>query len=125
MNPLPVALNHIHLTAENPEAELAFLSEVLGFRRDASNPGFVWLGNLQLAVVKGEPIRNPRFHMGFRMDSRDHVEALRVRLRERGIEASEPFANGSYFSCAFRDPEGYQFEIYADGGIPALGTMPE
>lgn len=125
VNPLPTALNHVHITAEDPETELRFLSEVLGFRRDVSNPGFVWLGNLQLAVTKGEPVKNPRFHLGFRMDSREHVRALRERLLERGIEASEPFANGSYYSCAFRDPAGYQFEIFADGGIPALGTLPE
>jgi catechol 2,3-dioxygenase-like lactoylglutathione lyase family enzyme len=125
LNPLPAALNHIHLTAEDPETELAFLSDVLGFRRDSSNPGFLWLGNLQLAVTKGEPVRNTRFHLGFRMDSKEHVDALRGRLRERGVEASEPFANGSYYSCAFRDPAGYQIEIFADGGIPALGTLPD
>lgn len=124
-DPRPRALNHIHLTAEDPEGEIAFLVEVLGFRRDPSLASFLWLGNMQLAVTRGEPVRNPRFHIGFRLDSRDQVEALRARLLLRGIETTEPFANGSYYSCGFRDPAGYQIEIYSDGGIPALGTLPE
>ncbi len=121
----PKALNHIHLTAEDPEGEISFLVDVLGFRRDPSLPSFVWLGNMQLAVTKGEPVRNPRFHLGFRLDGKDQVEALRRRLAERGVETTEPFATGSYYSCAFRDPAGYQIEIFADGGIPALGTLPD
>lgn len=124
-DPRPRALNHLHLTAEDPEGEIAFLVEVLGFRRDPSLSTFLWLGNMQLAVTRGEPVRNPRFHIGFRLDSRDQVEALRSRLRVRGIETTEPFANGSYYSCGFRDPAGYQIEIFSDGGIPALGTLPE
>ena len=124
-DPRPRALNHIHLTAEDPEAEMAFLVDTFGFRRDPSLPGFVWLGNMQLAVTKGEPVRNARFHLGFRMDGKEQVDALRARLEEKGVRTSEPFANGSYYSCGFRDPAGYQIEIYADGGIPALGTLPE
>ncbi len=125
MDARPVALNHIHLTAENPDTEIRFLCDVLGFRRDPSLPGFVWLGNMQLAVTKGEPVRNPRFHLGFRMDSTEHVDALRATLREHGTEASEPFANGSFYTCSFRDPAGYLIEIFADAGIPALGTLSE
>jgi len=121
-NSLPVALNHIHLTAEDPEAEMRFLVDVLGFKRDPSLPGFVWLGNLQLAVGKGEPVKTSRFHLGFRMDSQDHVDGLRARLLEHGVEVSEPFANGSYYSCHLSSPGGYGFEVYADAGIPALGA---
>jgi len=121
----PVALNHIHLTAENPIAEIDFLCDVLGFKRDPSLPGFVWLGNMQLAVTKGEPVKNPRFHLGFRLDSKQAVDGLREHLREMGVETSDPFANGSYYSCHFNGPAGYQFEVYADAGIPALGTLAE
>ena len=121
-SPLPVALNHIHLTAEDPEAEMRFLVEALGFKRDPSLPGFVWLGNLQLAVGKGEPVKTPRFHLGFRMDSQDQVDGLRAQLLELGVEVSEPFANGSYYSCYLNSPGGYGFEVYADAGIPALGA---
>lgn len=124
-DPRPRALNHIHITAEDPDAEIAFLVDALGFRRDPSLPSFVWLGNMQLAVTKGEAVRNPRFHIGFRLDSKEQVEALRGRLALRGVVTSEPFANGSYYSCGFRDPAGYQIEIYADGGITSLGTLPD
>lgn len=122
-DPWPVALNHIHLTADDPEAEIAFYTEHLGFRRDPSLPGFLWLGNMQLAVTKGEPIRNSRFHIGFRMDSNDHVDAFRARLMEAGVEVSEPFASGSYYSCGFADPAGYRVEVFSDAGISALGTL--
>ena len=125
MDVRPVALNHIHLTAERPEEEIRFLCDVLGFRRDPNLPGFVWLGSMQLAVTKGEPVRNPRFHIGFRMDSTEHVDGLRATPREHGIQPSDPFANGSYYSCSFRDPAGYLIEIFADAGIPALGTLAE
>jgi catechol 2,3-dioxygenase-like lactoylglutathione lyase family enzyme len=124
-DPRPRALNHIHLTAEDPDSEIAFLVDVMGFRRDPLLPSFVWLGNMQLAVTKGEPVRNPRFHIGFRLDSNEQVDALRARLLRRGVSTNEPFANGSYYSCGFRDPAGYQIEIYADGGIPSLGTLPD
>lgn len=122
---VPTALNHVHLITDDPDEEIRFLCGALGFKRDPSHPGFVWLGNMQLAVSKGEAIRHPRFHMGFRMDSVAHVDALRDRLRRWGVETTEPSQDGSYFSCYFTDPAGYRFEVYAEGGIPALGTLPE
>src|SRR6185295_6332154 len=45
-DPRPRALNHIHLTAEDPEGEITFLVDTLGFRRDPSLPSFIWLGNM-------------------------------------------------------------------------------
>lgn len=123
VDPTPVALNHLHLTAEDPDAVIRFYSELLGFRRDPSLPGFMWLGSMQMAVTKGEPIRNPRFHIGFRMDSNGHVDALRAKLIEHGVEVSEPFASGSSYSCGFTDPAGYRVEVYSDAGISALGTL--
>ena len=122
---VPKALNHVHLTAEDPDAEIRFLVEALGFRRDPSHAGFVWLGNVQVAVSKGAPVRHPRFHLGFRMDSTAHVDALRQRLQRWGVETTDPVQDGSYHSCYFTDPSGYRFEVYAEGGIPALGTLPE
>jgi len=124
-DPRPRALNHIHLTAEDPDGEIAFLVETLGFRRDPSLPSFVWLGNMQLAVTKGQAVKNPRFHIGFRLDGKEQVDALRGRLALAGVSTTEPFANGSYYSCGFKSPAGYQIEIYADGGIPSLGTLPD
>ncbi|MCG3135011.1 MAG: hypothetical protein HMLKMBBP_02504 [Planctomycetes bacterium] len=122
-NVRPVALNHVHLTAEDPEAEIAFLCNVLGFRRDKSHRSFVWLGNMQLAVTKGEPIRNERFHLGFRMDSAAAVDELCAALAKHGIAATEAVETGGYFSRSFQDPAGYWFEVFADGGIPALGSI--
>lgn len=118
----PRALNHVHLTAEEPETELRFLQDVLGFRKDTSHPGFVWLGFMAVAVSKGEPIRNERFHLGFRMDTPADVDALRARLGRWGVSTTEVVATGSYYSCSFQSPSGYWFEVYADGGIPALGS---
>lgn len=122
---VPTALNHLHLTVDDPEAEIRFLTQALGFKRDPSHPSFVWLGNMQMTVSKGEPIRHARFHLGFRMDSSAHVDALRTRLQRFGVTSTEPSADGSYYSCYFTDPAGYRFEIYAEGGISALGTLPE
>lgn len=122
---VPAALNHVHLIAEDPDAEIRFLCSALGFRRDPSHPGFVWLGNMQLAVSKGEPIRHQRFHLGFRMDSVAHVDSLCARIRRFGLETTEPSRDGSYYSCYFTDPAGYRFEVYAEGGIPSLGTLPD
>jgi len=121
----PPALNHVHLIVEDPDAEIRFLCGALGFRKDPSHPGFVWLGNMQMAVTKGEPIRHQRFHLGFRMDSVAHVDALRHRLHRWGIETTEPSQDGSYYSCYFTDPAGYRFEVFAEGGISALGTLPD
>ena len=122
---VPKSLNHVHLVAEDPDAEIRFLVTALGARRDPSHPGFVWIGNSQVAVSKGEPTRNPRFHLGFRMDSTAHVDGLRNRLHRFGVETTEPSQDGTYYSCYFTDPAGYRFEIFAEGGIPALGTLPE
>jgi catechol 2,3-dioxygenase-like lactoylglutathione lyase family enzyme len=122
---VPTALNHVHLIAKDPEAEIRFLTGALGFKKDPSHRGFVWLGNLQLAVSKGEPVKHQRFHLGFRMDSSAHVDGLRGRLHRFGVETTEPSRDGSYYSCYFTDPAGYRFEVFAEGGIPALGTLPE
>jgi catechol 2,3-dioxygenase-like lactoylglutathione lyase family enzyme len=122
---VPTALNHVHLIALDPAAEIRFLTEALGFKRDPSHRGFVWLGNLQLAVSKGEPIRHQRFHLGFRMDSQAHVDAFRRRLLRFGVETTEPSQDGSFYTCYFTDPAGYRFEVFAEGGISALGTLPE
>ena len=122
---VPTALNHVHLIVEDPEAEIRFLCSALGFKRDPSHPGFVWIGNTQLAVSKGEPILHQRFHLGFRMDSVAHVDGFRQRLHRWGVDTTEPSRDGSYYSCYFTDPAGYRFEVYAEGGIPALGTLPE
>ena len=90
LDPVPTALNHVHLVAEDPDSEIRFLVGALGFKRDPTHPGFLWLGNMQLAVSKGPAIRHPRFHLGFRMDSTAHVDALRDRLLQWGIEMSGP-----------------------------------
>lgn len=122
---VPTALNHVHLSVDDPEAEIRFLTQVLGFKRDPSHPSFVWLGNMQMTVAKGEPIRHQRFHLGFRMNSRAHVDALRGRLLRFGVATTDPSEDGSYYSCYFTDPSGYRFEILAEGGISALGTLPD
>lgn len=124
-SPLPAALTHVHITALDPDTEIEFLVKTLGMRRDPTHPGMVWCGNAQIAVASGEPVKNPRFHMGFRMDSASQVDALRRHLSRLGVETTDPVAQGSYYSCYFRDPAGYRFEVYADGGIPALGTLPD
>lgn len=122
---VPKSLNHVHLVAEDPDAEIRFLVTALGARRDPSHPGFVWIGNSQVAVSKGEPIRNQRFHLGFRMDSTAQVDAFRRRLARFGVETSDPSQDEGHYSVYFADPAGYRFEVFAEGGIPALGTLPE
>ncbi len=54
-------------------------------------------------------------------EAADYIHANGIRV----VNMSLAFANGSYYSCAFTDPAGYQVEVYADGGIPALGTLPD
>ena len=59
----------------------------------------------------------------FRMDSPAAVDELRARLGRHGIATTEVVGTGSYYSCSFQSPAGYWFEVYADGGIPALGSI--
>jgi catechol 2,3-dioxygenase-like lactoylglutathione lyase family enzyme len=122
---VPRAVNHVHLIAEDPDAEIRFLCGAFGARRDPANPSFVWIGITQIAVSKGEPIRHQRFHIGFRMDSTAHVDAFRRRLARWGVQTTEPSQDEGHYSVYFTDPAGYRFEVFAEGGIPALGTLPD
>ena len=75
-------------------------------------------------MSKGEPARHARLHFGFRLDTTAHVDAFRDRLRRHGVEVSEPSHDEGHYSVYFTDPAGYRFEVFAEGGIPALGTLP-
>ena len=113
------ALNHVNLVASDPEASAVFYESVFGMERSWKEGEFVFLtcGDTDLALARGEPNAHRRFHIGFRVDSREEVEAWHSKIVEANIEVSHgPADYDDYLTFTCRDPDGYGIEIYYESG---------
>lgn len=113
------ALNHLSLVVSDVERSAAFYESLFGMERQWREGDFVFLscGDTDLALVKGRPEIHRRFHFGFRVESREEVDAWL-----RTVESSEapithgPADYGDYYTFTCRDPDGYGVEIYFEEG---------
>jgi catechol 2,3-dioxygenase-like lactoylglutathione lyase family enzyme len=109
---------HLALAVQDEQRSRAFYERYFGF--DARPPRRYPDGVLMLYDAEGfalalgpaeRPPRLPRFfHVGFAMDDRSRVLALRERLRADNVEIVETCDEHDYCSFKCRDPDGYVIE---------------
>jgi catechol 2,3-dioxygenase-like lactoylglutathione lyase family enzyme len=116
-----VILNHAQLVVADVAASRMFYARWFGLTEAVhEEEGFVMLsdpaGGL-LALHAGSPASAPGdgFHLGFRVESGDDVEAFRERARAAGLEEVAYERSGGFGYARVRDPDGYAVEVYAPG----------
>ncbi|MSP23930.1 MAG: VOC family protein [Myxococcales bacterium] len=113
------ALNHVNLVVSDVDEAARYYQETFGMELAFREGDFVFLscGTSDLALVKGQPLIHRRFHFGFRVDTREEVDAWLARLRERGAEIVHgPQDYGGYYTFSTLDPDSYAIEIYFESG---------
>ena len=126
-----MALNHLNLTVPDIPQTRAFFETYFGFRCLAEAPqsdtfvvlvdesGFV----LSLAnFTEAEEIVYPgAFHVGFRQDSREQVDALYQRLKADGFDMKPPHEFHRGWTFYFRAPGGFLVEVFHQPGVERRG----
>jgi len=108
-------LNHVNLVVRDVEASAAFYEELFGMERQWKEGDFVFLhcGGADLALVGGAPKVHPKFHIGFRVDTRAEVDAWLEHLGRRGAPITHgPADYDGYYTFTCRDPDGHGVEVY-------------
>ena len=122
-----MALNHLNLTVPNVPQTRAFLETHFGFRCLAGAPpsdtfvvlvdesGFV-LG-LNNFTEAEEVVYPGAFHVGFRQDSREQVDAIYQRLKADGFDMKAPHEFHGGWTFYFRAPGGFLVEVFHQSGV--------
>ena len=114
-------LLHINLVVADPEASARFY-----VRHVLPAATCEWLGNSlhvrsgvsDLAFQQGVPVVAKGTHHGFLADSPGAIDALSRGLLEAGIALTENEAEAGFRSIKFRDPDGYECEVYWEADWP-------
>jgi catechol 2,3-dioxygenase-like lactoylglutathione lyase family enzyme len=126
-----MALNHLNLTVPNVPQTRAFFETYFSFRCPAGAPqshtfvvlvdesGFV----LSLAnFTEAEAVVYPgAFHVGFRQDNREQVDAIYHRLKAGGFDMKPPHEFHGAWTTYFRAPGGFLVEVFHQPGAQRRG----
>ena len=116
-----MALNHLNLTVPDVPQTRAFFETYFGFRcvggrqSDAfvvlvDESGFVLtLNNFAKAA---EVVYPGAFHVGFRQDRREQVDAFYQRLKADGFDMKPPHEFHGGWTTYFRAPGGFLVEVF-------------
>jgi lactoylglutathione lyase len=124
-----MALNHLNLTVPDVLQTRAFFEKYFGFRSIAERPndrssdvlavladksGFILsLNNFGKAAEVAYP---GGFHVGFRQESRQQVDAFYQRLQADGFEGKPPHEFHGAWTFYFRAPGGFLVEVFHQPG---------
>src|SRR5262249_39771925 len=121
-----MSLNHLNLTVPDVPETRAFFETYFGFRHPAGAPqndtfvvlvddsGFILsLNNFKEAEKVAYP---GAFHIGFRQDSREQVDAFYQRLKAGGFDMKPPHDFHGGWTTYFRAPGGFLVEIFHQPG---------
>ena len=121
-----MALNHLNLTVPSVPQTRAFFETYFGFRHVAGAPqsdtfvvlvdetGFVLSLN---NFTEAEEVAYPgAFHVGFRQDSREQVDAIYRRLTADGFHLKPPHDFHGGWTFYFRAPGGFLVEVFHQPG---------
>ena len=126
-----MALNHLNLTVPNVPQTRAFFETYFGFRRLAGAPqsatfvvlvdesGFVL--SLNNFTEAAEVVYPGAFHVGFRQDSREQVDAFYQRLKADGFDLKPPHEFHGGWTFYFRAPGGFLVEVFHQSGVERRG----
>jgi catechol 2,3-dioxygenase-like lactoylglutathione lyase family enzyme len=126
-----MALNHLNLTVPDVPQTRAFFETYFGLRcvqarqSDAlvvpvDESGFVLtLNNLAKAA---EVVYPGAFHVGFRQDSRENVDAFYQRLKGDGFDMKPPHEFHGGWTFYFRAPGGFLVEVFHQPGAERRGS---
>jgi catechol 2,3-dioxygenase-like lactoylglutathione lyase family enzyme len=122
-----MALNHLNLTVPNVPPTRAFFETYFGFRHLAGAPqidtfvvlvdesGFVLSLN---NFTEAEEVAYPgAFHVGFRQDSREQVDAIYQGLKADGFDMKPPHEFHGGWTFYFRAPGGFLVEVFHQPGV--------
>jgi lactoylglutathione lyase len=121
-----MALNHLNLTVPDIAQTQAFFETYFGFRCVAGGPsnaiavlvdesGFVLsLSNFANAA---EVVYPGAFHVGFRQDSREQVDAFYQRLTAGGFDMKPPHEFHGGWTFYLRAPGGFLVEVFHQPGV--------
>ena len=125
-----MALNHLNLTVPDVPKTRAFFETYFGFRCVAEpqsgaivilvdESGFVLtLNNFDQA---GEVVYPGAFHVGFRQDSREQVDAICQRLKADGFDMKPPHEFHGGWTTYIRAPGGFLVEVFHQPGVEYRG----
>ena len=107
-------LSHLSLGVNDVAVSEAFYRDVLQLetQRDGEDV-VVCRPEFLLTLTHRPPTTRAKFHLGFRVDSPQEVDAWAQRLRDAGVDiVSGPTGDGHSRHIYFIDPDSYDLEIY-------------
>jgi catechol 2,3-dioxygenase-like lactoylglutathione lyase family enzyme len=125
-----MALNHLNLTVPDVPQTRAFFKTYFSFRCVAGRQsddfvvlvdesGFVLtLNNFAKAA---EVVYPGAFHVGFRQDRREQVDAFYQRLKADGFDMKPPHEFHGAWTFYFRAPGGFPVEVFHQPGTERRG----
>jgi catechol 2,3-dioxygenase-like lactoylglutathione lyase family enzyme len=124
-----MALNHLNLTVPDVPQTRALFETYFRFRCVAEPPsGVVVLVDESGFVLtlnnfnKAEDVIYPgAFHVGFRQDNREQVDALYRRLKAGGFDMKPPHEFHGAWTTYFRAPGGFLVEVFHQPGSEHRG----
>lgn len=115
-NTATLRLSHLSLGVNNLDVSEAFYRDVLCLetRRQGDDVVVRW-ANFLLILSQRPPTTRAKFHIGFRVDSPQEVDAWAERIRNAGVNImSGPFGTDNARQLFFIDPDDYELEIYSE-----------
>ena len=125
-----MALNHLNLTVPDGRQTRAFFETYFGFRCIAERQsdalvvlvdesGFVL--TLNNFVKAAEVVYPGAFHVGFRQDNREQVDAIYQRLKADGFDMKPPHEFHGGWTFYLRAPGGFLVEVFHQPGAERRG----
>lgn len=113
---VPLALTHLNLDVRDLARSERFYRDVLELSVERRATSLrVCDANALLVLNEGPPQVGGTFHFGFRVPTREDVNAWISRLRAARIPILiEPAVAGAVYVGRIADPDGYEIEIYAE-----------
>lgn len=114
-------ITHLALNVRDPERSRRFYVDVLGLEASADEEEWGYrvrvADGMTFALIHGEPPPPEfidRIHFGSALPDAQAVHAVRMRLREEGVEEVEWWEEEGYTSLKVADPDGYVVELSYD-----------
>jgi catechol 2,3-dioxygenase-like lactoylglutathione lyase family enzyme len=127
-----MALNHLNLTVPDVPQTRAFFETYFGFRCVAGAPqsgtfvvlvdesGFVL--SLNNFTEAEEVVYPGAFHVGFRQNGQEQVDATFQRLKGDGFDMKPPHEFHGGWTFYFRAPGGFLVEVFHQPGVERQGS---